>query len=70
MNNECPYCGRLMKSGYVQSFRQIYFNEGKRRFFASGDLKSKNISDLGAIKAPSVPAAYCRFCKKIILDLE
>lgn len=70
MNDDCPYCGRPMRRGYVQSPRQIYFNEGRKRFFASGDLRSKNISDLGALKAPSVPAAYCERCKKIILDLE
>ncbi len=70
MINDCPYCGKPMKSGYVQSSHPIYFNEGRRRFFASGDLRSKSISDLGAIKAPSVPAAYCQHCKKIILNLE
>ena len=70
MNNNCPYCGKPMAVGYVQSFRQIYFNEGRRRFFASGDLRSKTISSLGIIKAPSVPAAYCADCKKIIMDVE
>ena len=69
-NNECPYCGNPMKRGFVQSSHQIYFNEGKRRFFASGDLRSRNISRFDIIKAPSVKAAYCANCKKIILDLE
>lgn len=70
MSENCPYCNKKLKSGYVQSTRQIYFNEGNKRIFASGDLKSKCISDLGFLKAPSVKAYYCEDCKKIILDLE
>ena len=66
----CPYCKNPLIKGFVQSSRQIYFNRGERpRIFASGDLSSINISDLGAIKAPSVEAAYCPKCKKIIMDL-
>ena len=70
MNNNCPYCGNPMKEGFVQSSRQIYFNRGKRRVFASGDLKSRCISDLGLFKAPGTKAYYCEGCKKIIIDLE
>lgn len=70
MNSDCPYCGEPMKIGHIQSSHQIYFNEGRKRIFASGDLKSKCISSLGVLKAPSVAAAYCPKCKKIILDLE
>ena len=69
-NNNCPYCGRPLIEGFIQSSHQIYFNYGKKRVFASGDLKSKCISSLGVLKAPSVKAAYCQLCKKIILDLE
>lgn len=69
--NYCPYCGEPMKLGYVQSSHQIYFNPGKKaKLIASGDLSSKNISSLGALKAPSIKGWYCKGCKKIILDLE
>ena len=70
MSNKCPYCQKQMKSGYVQSSHQIYFNEGKRRVFASGDLKSKCISQFSLMKAPAVKAYCCEDCKKIVLDLE
>ena len=69
--NYCPYCGRAMKQGYVQSSHQIYFNPGnKAKMFASGNLSSRNISTLGAIKAPSIRGWFCDECKKIILDLD
>ncbi len=70
MNSSCPYCKGPLKIGYIQSSHQIYFNEGRKRIFASGDLKSKCISSPGVLKAPGVKAAYCINCKKIILDLE
>ena len=67
----CPYCGRQLELGYIQSYKPIYFNKGnKARFLASGDLQSFSISSLGAIKAPAAKAAYCASCRKIIVEIE
>lgn len=67
---ECPYCGRQMINGFVQSSEPIYFNRGnKARFFAAGDLKSKSLTRF-SIKAPYVKAYLCDSCQKIIIDIN
>ena len=67
----CPYCGKEMTEGYIQSAQQLYLNKGKRpRAFASGDLSSISLSKFSLTKAPYVKAEYCSGCRKIIIDLE
>lgn len=66
---KCPYCGKIMEGGYLQSAQQIYFNKGRKaRIFASGDLKTRNVSSLGMFKAPYIRGYVCEDCGKIILD--
>jgi hypothetical protein len=53
----CPYCGKEMTEGYIQSAQQLYLNKGKRpRAFASGDLSSISLSKFSLTKAPYVKA--------------
>lgn len=67
---ECPYCGKEMTAGFVQSNSQMYFNRGNRaRFFAMGDLKSRNLTRL-TVRAPYIKGYMCEKCQMIILDMK
>ena len=66
----CPYCNEEMVNGYIQSSNPVYFNKGnKARFFAAGDLRSRNLTRV-SLRAPYIRACYCERCQKIILDVS
>ena len=67
---DCPYCGKQMNEGFIQSRGPLYFNNGKRpRAIASGDLKTINLTKASLFKAPYIKANYCKGCKKIVIEL-
>ncbi len=65
----CPFCGRAMEQGAVQSQRAILFNTNPRkgvfwRVFQEGE---ETISQHNWT-TPTCLAWRCRHCKKIVLD--
>ena len=66
---KCPFCGREMTSGYVQSPRAIIFAESRHyiSFWPSKAIGEFYVSSENW-KAPYCVANHCPECKKVILD--
>jgi len=65
----CPYCGKEMEPGYVQSGRGFYWSREKK---GSG-LPSVNDGDIkfqqNVLLSTFLEAHICRACGKLIADL-
>ncbi|MBQ1877662.1 MAG: hypothetical protein II161_02495 [Erysipelotrichaceae bacterium] len=64
---KCPYCGREMTPGYIQSARRVYFTETPHELFFWPLKKDKTITREN-IWSPTSPAYHCSNCKKVIVD--
>ncbi|MCI8291259.1 MAG: hypothetical protein HFJ25_03275 [Clostridia bacterium] len=69
----CPYCGKQLIQGYIQSPRPISWLPKKLKLFTLAGFKGKEavvLSEGKCLSAPCVIAYNCRECKKIIIDYE
>ena len=62
---KCPYCGREMTPGYIQSARRVYFTETPHELFFWPLKKDKTITREN-IWSPTSPAYHCANCKKVM----
>ena len=63
----CPYCNRLMVSGYIQARGEVYFTEEphKMLFAAKGndDVLTQHNST-----APTSEVWHCPACRKVVIE--
>ena len=66
----CPYCGSMMKKGYLKGGRdQVYWSETKPGFLSGLD-EAWLISDEGGLLTAAYRTAYmCEPCRKMIVDV-
>lgn len=68
---KCPYCGKEMEKGFMQSPQEIAWLEGeKRHFLSKADFYEGSVvlSKLSFLKGSAVTAYLCRDCKKVLID--
>ena len=68
---KCPYCGREMEKGLIESRHEINWKKRERRsFFGNADFYKGSVvlSELSFIKGSAVVAWLCRECKKVVID--
>lgn len=65
----CPYCGKEMEKGVIQSPHEINWKKKKafigRAMFHKGSIV---LSELSYLSGSAVIAYLCRDCKKIVID--
>lgn len=68
---QCPYCGKEMEQGLLQSLQEIAWLKGEKRRLlgrASFHEGSVVLSELSEWKGSAVTAWLCRDCKKVLID--
>lgn len=67
---KCPYCGNEMKSGVVQSARQIFFTTKPHKNWFIPDTTGKEEILLTSHNwtRPTCTAYHCAKCKKVVID--
>ncbi|MBE5760636.1 MAG: hypothetical protein E7334_01410 [Clostridiales bacterium] len=63
----CPFCGREMEAGYVQSARLFFFARKKHRAWLNPGINDTLLSKSNFWN-PQAPAFICENCKKVIVD--
>lgn len=65
---KCPWCGKEMTDGFINSARQVLFSENPNSPLiftkAGGDI---NLTQHNWTR-PSSKAYHCKSCKKVIVD--
>jgi len=72
-NNKCPYCGKELEKGYIQSPRPISWLPRKVKMFTRANFTEKGaivLSEGSELSAPCAIAYNCNICKKIIIDYK
>ena len=68
---ECPYCGKEMETGSIQSPRELFWHPGEKSVtFARAKFYRGSVvlSKLNFWKGSKVTAYFCRDCGKIIIN--
>lgn len=72
MNNICPYCGKEMALGYIQSGRGIAWRNKIVHIAAFSALSRSAVrlssESLGPFSGNAVEAFRCADCKKVVID--
>lgn len=65
----CPYCGKEMEKGVIQSPHEISWKK-KKSFFGRAMFHEGSVvlSELSFMSGSAVIAYLCRDCKKIVID--
>lgn len=66
---KCPFCGREMTEGFVQSSRWVYFTKQRHKFFFRPKEDDVVLSTHNWT-APTAKAWHCSNCMKVIVDYE
>lgn len=69
----CPYCGKQLEIGYIQSPRPVSWLPKKIKMFAKSSFTENGaiiLSEGKILSAPCVIAYNCRACKAIIIDYD
>jgi len=66
----CPYCGKEMRYGVIQSQHEISWKPKKGKFFATAQFSKETIilSEFSFLKGSCVEAYCCDECRKIVID--
>ena len=67
----CPYCGKEMEKGLIQSPQEIAWLKGdKKHMFGRAVWHEGSVvlSQLSVMKGSAVTAYLCRDCKKVLID--
>lgn len=67
---KCPFCGKEMITGAVQSAREIIFTKNtEKKLFKTTIVKDEETSlSVNNFTKPTCPAYHCPECKKVIMD--
>lgn len=69
----CPYCGKPMVRGYIQSSRTLSWLPKRLKLFTAAGFMGHDalvLSEGAGIGAPCVIAYKCEACQKIVIDYE
>ena len=61
---QCPYCGKTMEEGLIQSPQELAWLPGRKRPL----LGAVVLSELSMMRGSAVLAFLCRDCGKIMID--
>ena len=67
----CPWCGKEMERGVIQSQNELNWIKGeKRRFFGKASFYKDSVvlSEFSALKGSAIIAHRCPDCRKIVID--
>lgn len=66
----CPYCGKEMELGYIQSRDGVTWSDKEYAIKALATLRPRSISLANGVgdKSTAVYAYRCDDCKKVIID--
>lgn len=67
----CPYCGRELEKGLIQSPNEISWLKGEQKhLFAKAEFHEGAVvlSEFSFVKGSAVKAFLCRECKKVVID--
>ena len=70
---KCPYCGKEMEKGLIQSPNEIAWLKGeKRKLFTKASFHADSVllSEFSALKGSAVAAYNCNECKKIVINYD
>ena len=65
----CPFCGKKMISGFVQSGREVFFTEKRHKYWFRADEEEILLTQHN-LTGPTGVAYHCPDCKKVIIDYE
>ena len=67
---DCPYCGREMEQGLIQSPHDISWIKGTKRKLFRGAFYQDSVvlSRYSPLHGSAVTAFLCRDCQKVIID--
>jgi len=67
----CPYCGKEMEEGLIQSLHEITWKKGVKRRLFGGSLLHPDAVTLSefSLIGSGVVAHLCRECGKMVIDL-
>jgi len=63
----CPFCGREMIPGFVQSARKVFFTQEKHSWWFVPDTEDVLLTRHN-MTGPTCTAYHCPDCKKVIAD--
>ncbi len=69
---KCPYCGKEMESGLIQSAKEIaWLNVSERVLTARAQFYDGSVvlSEYSFFHGSAVTAWLCRGCEKVVIDL-
>ena len=66
----CPYCGKPMQSGYIQSGQRIMWSPEKKEGFHLVDRETDFIISKGFWNGCHAESWYCADCKKLITEVD
>lgn len=66
---KCPFCGKEMTEGFVQSSSWIFFTEKKHKFYFRPNKKDTVLSTRN-YTCPTAKAWHCSNCMKVVVDYE
>jgi len=67
---KCPFCGKEMTRGVVQSAREVFFTTKPHKAFFTANLfrRGEILLTEDNWTKPTCAASYCADCKKVIID--
>ena len=68
----CPYCGKEMGKGLIQSPQELAWLKGEKRRLLSRAAFHKDsvvLSELSLLRGSAVEAWLCRDCGKVVIDI-
>ena len=66
---KCPFCGREMTEGFVQSSSYIFFTQKKHKLFFRPRENDITLSTRN-YTCPTAKAWHCSACLKVVIDYE
>ena len=70
---KCPYCGKEMEKGLIQSLQELAWLPGEKRpLFGRAALHENAVvlAPLSMRNGSAVTAWLCRDCKKVVIEYE
>lgn len=68
---KCPFCGKKMEIGLIQSPQEIAWVKGeKKHLFGRAEFHNDSVvlSELSVLRGSAVTAFLCRECQKVLID--
>ena len=68
---QCPFCGREMEHGFLQSGKKVFFTTKRRRLLFCPDEQNGDMElTQHNWTSPTGRAWLCRSCRKVVIDCD